>query len=116
MLIQFVQNSGVAAGLIAVILLLRRVRKLPSGCLDALWIAALVRLFIPFNLPSPFSIYRLLAHTPQPDTLSTSLTQSLVPSVYFRGCMGDWCRVCFDTSGAVLPSSAAYLPQCTAGL
>ena len=78
MLIQFVQNSGVAAGLIAVILLLRRVRRLPSGCLDALWIAALVRLFIPFNLPSPFSIYRLLAHTPQPDTLSTSLTQSTV--------------------------------------
>lgn len=50
MLIQFAQNSGVAAGLIAVILLLRRVRRLPSGCLDALWIAALVRLFIPFNL------------------------------------------------------------------
>ena len=81
MLIQFVQNSGVAAGLIAVILLLRRVRRLPSGCLDALWIAALVRLFIPFNLPSPFSIYRLLAHTPQPDTLSTSLTQSTVFAV-----------------------------------
>lgn len=81
MLIQFAQNSGVAAGLIAVILLLRRVRRLPSGCLDALWIAALVRLFIPVNLPSPFSIYRLLAHAPQPDTLSTSLTQSTVFAV-----------------------------------
>lgn len=81
MLIQFVQNSGVAAGLIVVILLLRRVRRLPSGCLDALWIAALVRLFIPVNLPSPFSIYRLLAHAPQPDTLSTSLTQSTVFAV-----------------------------------
>lgn len=65
MFAEFLQNSLVAAGLIAVILLLRRIPRLPSACIDALWLAALLRLCIPFDLPSPLSIYQLFGRVPQ---------------------------------------------------
>ena len=76
MLFQLFQTSGICAGFLAVIWLIGRLggRRVPPGCMNILWLIALIRLFLPLDLPSRLSAYQLLRPAARPvhfqDTLS----------------------------------------------
>lgn len=78
MLFQLLQTSGVCAGFLAVIWLIGRLggRRIAPGCMNALWLIALVRLFLPLDLPSRLSAYRLLGPAAQPAYLENALSRS----------------------------------------
>lgn len=73
------QRSLTGAVMIAVILLLRAltVHRMPKRTFPVLWGAALLRLLLPFSLPSAFSVYMLL----RPRTLAAA---PRLPTVLFR--------------------------------
>ena len=53
--------SGSVAGLI--LLLLRRIKKIPRRIVYALWIVPLIRFVIPFGVPFEYSVAELLKDT-----------------------------------------------------
>ncbi len=61
-----ISMSAQAALLITVIILLRALcgHRLPRQAYQALWLVALLRLLLPFSIPSPFSIYNLAPRQP----------------------------------------------------
>lgn len=64
----FLQMSLAASVMILVILLIRAlaIHRLPKRFFLLLWVVALLRLLVPFSLPSPTSIYSLLPTKPLP--------------------------------------------------
>ena len=63
--------SGAAMILVITVLRTLAINRLPKKIFLALWGAALVRLLVPFSLPSKMSIYSLLARETAPVTIST---------------------------------------------
>ena len=77
----FLQMSLAASVMILVILLIRTlaIHRLPKRFFLLLWVVVLLRLLVPFSLPSPTSIYSLLPTEPLP---APDIEQELsVPSV-----------------------------------
>lgn len=77
----FLQMSLAASVMILVILLIRTlaIHRLPKRFFLLLWVVVLLRLLVPFSLPSPTSIYSLLPTEPLP---APDIKQELsVPSV-----------------------------------
>ena len=64
----FLQMSLAASVMILVILLIRTlaIHRLPKRFFLLLWVVVLLRLLVPFSLPSPTSIYSLLPTEPLP--------------------------------------------------
>lgn len=64
----FLQMSLTASVMILVILLIRTlaIHRLPKRFFLLLWVVVLLRLLVPFSLPSPTSIYSLLPTEPLP--------------------------------------------------
>ncbi len=73
------QMSLTGAVLIAVITIIRSlaINKLPKKTFSALWAVALLRLLVPFTLPSPLSVYRLF-QAPQADVLPVHFSSAAV--------------------------------------
>ncbi len=76
------QMSCTGAIMILVILAVRGLfmHKIPKKAFLALWCVALLRLLVPFSLPSPWSAYSLLEQSaPLMDTLQTTAAANLLP-------------------------------------
>ncbi len=74
-------TAGIVAGIVLIVRLLIG-KKLPHRVSYALWGLVLVRLLLPFSLPSPASIFNLSGYTPQ-YTLYQDLTPVPSPAVSF---------------------------------
>lgn len=71
--------SGAAMILVITVLRALAINRLPKKTFLALWGAALVRLLVPFSLPSKMSIYSLLARKTAPVTIATQA--AVLPAV-----------------------------------
>ena len=94
--------SGAAMILVITVLRALAINRLPKKTFLALWGAALVRLLVPFSLPSKMSIYSLLARETAPVTISTRglclLRRSpfpLQPQRFPCGASSGWWERCF---------------------
>ena len=95
------QMSGMGTVLIALTLLLRRMagQKLPPGCYLALWALAALRLLVPVQIASSFSVYNLLGLLTQATSPQTMSAELQITAIH-TGTYG-WME-----AGSALPMSA----------
>jgi beta-lactamase regulating signal transducer with metallopeptidase domain len=79
----FLQMSFAGAVMILVITVIRAltINRLPKKTFLAFWGITLVRLFIPFSLPSIFSVYSLFGKSTQQATVANNTAAVLIPGV-----------------------------------
>jgi YD repeat-containing protein len=77
------QMSFAGAVMILVITVIRAltINRLPKKTFLALWGITLVRLLVPFSLPSMFSVYSLFGSSAQQTTVANNTAAVLIPSV-----------------------------------
>lgn len=101
------QMSFAGAVLILVIVIIRAIaiKRLPKKTFLALWIIALIRLLLPFSIPSPFSIYSLISRNVSDAEISDTVTYEYQQPVYEAVLEGTQ-----NTPAAVVPQA---LPEST---
>ena len=78
------QMSFSGAVLILAIVVIRAIaiNRLPKKTFLALWIIAVIRLLLPFSVPSPFSIYSLANRTASDVEIPDTITYEYLPPVF----------------------------------
>ncbi len=103
------QMSFAGGVLILAVIVLRALtlNRLPKGTFLALWAVAVVRLLVPFSIPSPASVYTLAERVPVREHIET-ITQTPVPAkpVAAAGTFGG-----AGTMGAAHPTVPVAAPE-----